>query len=323
MLGIHETTFPPLTNIWSIVMSIAGFLQRVARSLVVAAFLGSALAMAQSEPSLNEVYAAARGGNLDQAQTMVQQVLVTHPNSAKAHYVRSELFARQGDLRHAREELNIAQRLAPGLPFAKTESVQALQTQLGAAASRAGSGTSALRSAGGPPAPSPSNWGLPLLLTGAVVAGGYMLFRRRPPQGIAPQGPYAAGAGLAAPEAMGIGGGAGAMQPAYSQQGTPQPGYAPPGYAPPAASGLGGRIMGGVATGLAVGAGVVAAETIGRSLLSRNEPVAGGDNTFVDRPDPNRGSSNADMGGQDFGMRDASSWDDGNIPNIDSGDWDT
>ena len=84
------------------IMSITRFSKRVAMSLIVAACLGSALAMAQSEPSLNEVYAAARAGNLERAQTMVQQVLVTHPNSAKAFYVRSELFARQGELGRAR-----------------------------------------------------------------------------------------------------------------------------------------------------------------------------------------------------------------------------
>ena len=33
-------------------------------------------------------------------------------------------------------------------------------------------------------------------------------------------------------------------------------------------------------------------------------------------------SSNADMGGKDFGMRDSSSWDDNNSLNMGGSDWD-
>ena len=58
--------------------------------------LSTSWVMAQSEPSMAEVYAAAQAGQLDKAQTMIQQVLVSHPNSAKAHYVRAELWAREG-----------------------------------------------------------------------------------------------------------------------------------------------------------------------------------------------------------------------------------
>jgi Flp pilus assembly protein TadD len=53
---------------------------------------------------------------------MMQQVLVAHPNSAKAHFVQAELSARQGNLARAQEELTTAEKLAPGLPFAKPES---------------------------------------------------------------------------------------------------------------------------------------------------------------------------------------------------------
>mgnify|MGYP003868170939 CR=1 FL=1 len=54
---------------------------------------------------------------------MIQQVLIGHPNSAKAHYVQAEIAARQGQLPRAREALATAEKLAPGLPFAKAESV--------------------------------------------------------------------------------------------------------------------------------------------------------------------------------------------------------
>jgi hypothetical protein len=45
----------------------------------------------------------------------------------------------------------------------------------------------------------------------------------------------------------------------------PGSGQAP--YGPAPGSGLGGKVMGGLATGLAVGAGVVAAQAIGKSLM--------------------------------------------------------
>ena len=44
-------------------------------------------------------------GHLDQAQQMMTQVLADHPNSAKAHYVQAELYAREGKAALARSEL--------------------------------------------------------------------------------------------------------------------------------------------------------------------------------------------------------------------------
>ena len=68
----------------------------VSIALAGAALMVNAPAMAQAEPTINQIYEAAQSGKLDQAQTMVQQVLIAHPNSAKAHYVQAELFGRQG-----------------------------------------------------------------------------------------------------------------------------------------------------------------------------------------------------------------------------------
>ena len=104
-------------------------MQRLARWLAVAVLLGAGLgaglgAMAQTEPTLNQIYDAAQAGRMEQAQTMIQQVLVLHPKSAKAHFVQAELAARQGQIARAREALAEAEKLAPGLPFAKPEAVQ-------------------------------------------------------------------------------------------------------------------------------------------------------------------------------------------------------
>ncbi len=295
---------------------------RISRALILASCLGAALTMAQAEPSINDVYAAARAGNLEQAQTMVQQVLVAHPESAKAFYVRSELFARQGDLRHAREAFATAQKLAPGLPFAKPEAVQALRAQLTGTSNPVAPAAAMQPVASQSNGPSSASWGLPLMLTAGVMVGGYLLFRRRPPQPMAMQGAYASTNGPGATDGAGIGAGVGTMQPNYSQPTYAQPGYGQAGYAPSPSSGLGGRIMGGVATGLAVGAGVVAAEAIGRNLMGRQTSSAAFDNNVSDRIEPVL-DRNADMGGQDFGLTDINGgWDSSSL-DVGSGDWDT
>ncbi len=308
-------------------MKYPSMVQRVGQWLLVGALLGSALAMAQAEPTLNQVYATAQAGKLDQAQVMIQQVLIGHPKSAKAHFVRAELFARQGDLAHARESLATADTLSPGLAFAKPEAAQALRTQLMAKSlpPPSGGGLSAERAAAHVPAPaavplsapssSPSSWGLPLLLAGVAIVAGYFIFRRRPPAPVPQPAAFGASSGLNGPQAFGMGAGTGAMQPAYPQY--PQAG----GYPPAASTGLGGRIMGGVATGLAVGAGVMAAEAIGRNLMGNHNASAAQPDSAAHNDYQPIASSNPDMGGADFGVNDAGSWDDGGGADA-GGDWD-
>jgi hypothetical protein len=98
-----------------------------------------------------------------------------------------------------------------------------------------------------------------------------------------------------------------------------------PGYGPqPQGSGIGGHLMGGLATGLAVGAGVMAAEAIGKSLMGGHEgstrSLDNGGNAGYEQPF----SGNNDMGGQNFGVNDTSSWDDGGSSGGgDGGGWDS
>jgi hypothetical protein len=293
-------------------MQYTSIIQHAARWLVVAMFLSFGFAMAQSEPSLNEVYAAAKSGKIDQAQVMMQQVLVSHPKSAKAHFVQSELFARQGDLGRAREALNTAEKLAPGLPFAKPESLQALRTRLSAksatATSSMAANTLSVHSTAPASPSSPSSWGLPLLLAGGVIVVAYLVFRKRPPEPVplAQQPVYANQGGLTGPQSFGMGGGGGI----------------PPTYAQPAGSGLGGRIMGGVATGLAVGAGFMAAEAIGKSFMGNNNQSSVQPDNHANN-DHQPFTSNTDMGGQNFGVNDANSWDDNGSVSAGGGDWDS
>lgn len=276
--------------------------------LLCASLLSAGAASAQTEPTMAQIYATAQAGKLDEAQVMVQQVLVSHPNSAKAYFVRAELYARQGDAGRAREALANAEKFSPGLPFAKPEAVQALRSQLAAPAqSRATSPSHAAAAA--PPAQG-SSWLLPLLLAGGVIVGGYFLFRRRTPQ--APVPPISStGNGLSGPQTFGMPGG-GAMQG----------GGAYPGYGPAQAPGMGSRIAGGLATGLAVGAGVMAAQAIGRNLMG-DPSSAGPSSGALDRNDYGVLAGNADMGGDNFGIRDSGSWDDaGSSDAGGGGDWD-
>lgn len=305
------------------------FISRVMKLVLVmctAAFFSAA--MAQAEPTLNQVYEAARTGHVDKAQDMMKEVLRAHPKSGKAHYVQAELYARQKQLTLARDELATAESLAPGLSFAKPEAVRALRSELALPSAMSGmtdfKGTSRAapqdaappaRVAPAAPAAPSVPWGM-LLLGGAFVVLVVIFMRRNKPPVPAPYGApaYASGGG---------------MQPGpYGAAPSPYgPGAAP--YGAPPASGMGGNIMGGLATGLAVGAGVVAAESLGRRFFgnehAQGNPVSssGGAQGALDQ------NQNPDMGGNDFGIRDASagSWDDGGSSMADSGDggggWDS
>jgi hypothetical protein len=294
-------------------------LKLLAKFAFVSSLLFAGLAMAQSEPSMTQIYSTAQAGKLDEAQVMVQQVLISHPKSAKAHFVHAEQYSRQGKLDLARQALASAEQYAPGLPFAKPEAVQALKAQLAAKPQKAALATYAAPQA---PAQSSSPWVLPLVLAGGFVAAAFFFFRRRAPVPVA-QPVYAPVAqnGLNGPQTFGN---AGAMQPAYPQSGYPQPGYPQGAYPQQAGPGLGGRIMGGVATGLAVGAGVMAAEAIGRNLMggshNSNSPqtdMFSGHNNF----EPIAPETNRDMGGDNFGIS-GTNWDDGSISAGGGSDWD-
>ena len=142
---------------------------------------------------------------------MVQQVLVAHPKSAKAHFVQAELYARQNNLPKAREALSQAQTLAPGLPFAKPEAVQALEKQLAARVVTVPATATASYNTSPPPSQSSGNWMLPALLAVLVIGGAYFVFRRKPAQTY-DQG-LAYGNGLNGPQSFGNGGMQPAMQP--------------------------------------------------------------------------------------------------------------
>ncbi len=237
--------------------------------------------LAQSDPTVQQVYDAARAGHLSEAQQMITQVLRDHPQSGKAHYVAAEIYAREGNFPVARQELNTAESLEPGLPFARQESVRALQRELSEGGSMrmqpGGYSSSRVHTA------FPWGWAIAAV---ALIAIFWAMARRRTAAAVYNQYPTGVPAAAGAP---GYG-------PGYG------PGY--PGYGGP---GMGSTVAGGLASGLAVGAGVVAGEELAHHFLDGDRR----EGNVLPPADPGQYPDNGDMGGSDFGVSDGGSWDDG------------
>jgi cellobiose-specific phosphotransferase system component IIA len=257
-----------------------------------------------ADPSMHQVYEAAESGHVAQAQEMMQEVLKAHPNSAKAHYVEAELLSKQHSYAQARTELASAERLSPGLNFADARSVSELREALAQNTRAAPLGSVAQQT----PAGSASfPWGIILLGCAVVVAFIFFLIRflaTRATPAMAPAGNAYGGnayGAYATPQPMGSYGGAYPAQPASGGSG----------------------ILGSLATGAAIGAGVVAGEALMDRVLGGNherqpdrlsDASTGGLNLGPDE------YANNDMGGQDFGISDTG-WDDQSFGSSSSDDW--
>jgi hypothetical protein len=293
-----------------------------------------------AEPTIHEVYVAAEAGKFTEAQSMMDQVLKAHPNSATAHFVEAELLAKQGQFNAAQASLAKAESLSPGLPKVNPAAVTKLRTLLaegqktktsyaqqpvrssngGGNGNGYGSGGyNNTQSAGIP-------WGT-IIIGGALLIGFIMLasrfMSRRQQQA----------SGGFDPAGYNQGG----VAPGYAPGGgypPPQQGYGPgygPGYGQPQGSGMGSRIMGGLATGAAVGAGIVAGEALARQFTGGNHDSGNHDqprNDIVyDDPSRNDLLQRDDMGGNDFGVS-GGGWDDsgggggGGDSGGGGGDWD-
>jgi len=240
-----------------------------------------------ADATMQQVHEAAVAGQMDKAQAMMAQVLKDHPNSAKAHYVEAELLAHQGRIAEAREHFTTAEKLAPGLPFAKPQSVSALRAQL--------SGRTSAAPMAGNVAPASPNSGFPWW--GWVVGGGALMavlsvFRRRnQAQGYVGAGCYGQ------PTAPGYGPGLGGGGMGGGGMGGGMAG-----------GGMGSGIIGGLAQGAAMGAGFAAGERVIDGLFGEHNQ--GGQPAQNWDSGANQGG-NQDMGGDDFGISDGGSWDDG------------
>jgi hypothetical protein len=291
--------------------------QSIARITLLAGALALSAPVFAAEPTIHEVYVAAEAGKFTEAQSMMDEVLKAHPNSATAHFVEAELLAKQGKFAAAQASLAKAEQLSPGLPKVNPNAVSKLKTLLAegqkpranyaqqpARNSNAGYSNNSAPSGGGMP------WGTILILGGGLV--GFIWLASRFMQRRAQQ----SGDGFNP-----AGYNPGAQQPgyapggAYPQQGYPQPGYGPGYGQPQQGSGMGSRIMGGLATGAAVGAGIVAGEAIARQFTGGNHDSGAShdqprNDIVYDNPSNDELLRRDDMGGNDFGVS-GGSWDDG------------
>jgi hypothetical protein len=280
------------------------------KSLIALMFLTSvAISMPSfaAEPSLHQVYQAAEAGKLNEAQQLMHEVLLAHPNSGKAHYVEAELLAKQGQLKQAGNELATAERLSPGLPFATPQSVSSLKNIIShhSASPVAQVQQAPISNQSVADAPTSSlPWGMifgGLGLIAFIVWISKFMASRNPP-----------GGSLATAGQPGSGGYRPSTYPSSAYGGAPQ-GYAAPGVGPVGGgSGIGSQVLGGLATGAAVGAGVVAGEALmhhfmdGRSSTPSHSQGFASNDAIPDLPS----TPLDDMGGNDFGIADNSSWDD-------------
>jgi hypothetical protein len=268
--------------------------------LAMSLMFGTVAMAADATP--DQVYQAAQAGNYRAARQMMDQILRDHPDSAKAHFVEAELLGKQGRLRQARQELDTALRLDPAQHFARPGAVDGLRTLIAS-----GSASHARGTFSGIP------WGLILAVAGLLaIVSLIMRARRRAAYAAGANAPYGS-YGSYGPYGRGL---SRAAQPSYG--GGPQGGYGYPGGVGPMGGGLGSGIMGGLATGAAVGAGVVAGEALMNRVLNGGPSNASGSagnvvdqNAAPDAGAANQAETNYDMGGNDFGLRDAGSWDDG------------
>lgn len=253
------------------------------RLFAILAFAFAGLAFAAS-PTVDQVYQATKAGRIAEAEAMMQQVLAEHPDSASAHFVSAEVEYRAGHLDRARTEFATAEQLSPGLPKVSPRAVAELRAGLASG----GMVRSSLVNRAGNGGMSPMV--LFLLVLGAVLLVVWLIRRNRQPTVIA--GGYGPNGGMGGAAPMG----------GPTPMGGPGYGY---GYGAggPGVMGQGSGIMGSVASGLAVGAGIVAGEALARRVFEPGHPnyVDPGQDTYVD--------PNADLGGNDFGT--SGGWDDG------------
>jgi uncharacterized protein len=232
--------------------------------------------LADTDPSLSQVYEAVRIGHLEQARKMMNQVLHDHPKSARAHYVAAEVNAASGNFVLGRQELRLAQELSPGLPFVAPESVRQLEGKL--SRTPLAHPTLARQTA------AEFQWSaLAVVVIGAGVVLALVLMRRR-----APIDSYAQLPEVGPPPAVG--------SPAIAAAASA-----------PASAGIGPSIAGDLAGGLAAGAGIVAGEDIARHLLNSGEHDV---NSTPASEIAREQHQSDDLDGPDFGVSGARSWDD-------------
>jgi hypothetical protein len=276
----------------------------------------AARSQGSGDPTIHQIYEAASAGRLPDADAMIAKVLQDHPSSAKAHFVHAELLAKEGKSAAARSELNKARELAPDLPFAKPEAVAGLMRSLEQPAAQRTSSLPAAYSQAAPASTAPSILPKALLLLALMGAGAFLL-RHLMRRNMSAAPAWNSGGPAAPSYGGGYAGGYGSAQPM-----PPQPA--------PAGGGMG--LGGALATGAAMGLGAMAVEEAVRHFSHRDDRSDGLQSFRRDDIDGGRGPSPAfandlgpdldpNMGGNDFGISDSSSWDGGGGDSSSGDDW--
>lgn len=253
--------------------------------------IGTASAFAVPVPTIHQVYAAAHSGHLRQAQQMMHQVLVAHPNSGKAHFVLAEILAGEHQFATAAAQLRTAQQLAPGLPFENPRAARLLQARI----QQGLAGTDLTRSMLGHRAGSGMPWVVILLGVACLILLAVVIRALRRPRAM--QTPYP---GMISPNNMPGNMGTGPYSPM---------------------SPMGGGFMSSLKSGLGIGAGMAAGEALVDHFIDGNrttvDPMASGQMM----PPVDDAVAGNDLGGNDFGMNDDSSWSDDSMGGDDFSDF--
>jgi hypothetical protein len=256
---------------------------------IIVLLLGTLAFGEEALPSVHQIYQTVQAGQLDKAHSMIDQVLKAHPNSAKAHFVDAEILARQGDMAAAKAELATAEKLDPALSFAKPKTVAELKAHLNKGNYSEKKGSSDQQVGSGSEEEKPFPWMMLVIVVGAVAvivmlfksrsnnassAGGYSPVQRNP-NGVSP------------------------YNNSMANNGYPQP--------QPTGGGLGSTIMGGLAGGVAAGAGIVAGEALMHHFIDDDKEPSHSENNSSYTPEPETASWSDDS---DFGVSDGDSWGD-------------
>ena len=285
------------------------------RWLISLAFLALG-SVAHAVPTVAEVQAEVQKGNFTQAQSMLHEVVIAKPGSAKAHYLYAEILAHNSKFSEAAQQVTEAKRLDPTLKFTTPEKFNAFENLLqreqrnesqranrsnsntsnpgngGAALSSPALATRAAPRAAEPAAGMPS-WVLPVGLAILAVFA-YSMFRKRreaafggsmmPMQGMSP--------GMAPGMTPGTG-------MARYGSGAPMPAGPYGGYGPNGAP-MGGQMGGGMGGGMMqpqsggvglMGVGLAAAGGVAAGMLA--EKYLHGQNSSSEAPRHDQGSQNS------------------------------
>jgi len=255
--------------------------------LLTALLLAGSIALADNVPTIHQVYQTAESGDLSGAHQMVEQVLKAHPESAKAHFVDAEILVRQGNLANARSELATAEKLAPGLPFAKPNAVKNIKQRI--SENNQNEIINTIASEATPSNEKPFPWMMLIIGVGAVVliVLVFKSFFSRKTDTYPAQG----NGGYDAPSAQRYPNTNAPFNP--SQNG----------------GGIGSNIASGLAAGAAAGVGIVAGEALMHHFMDDSSSGRSNENVNNSSFANNDIQPSNTMDDPDFGVTDSSSWD--------------